>query len=95
MNGNDLFGNRSTKENEMSANGRSVLGEVSRAQALRDVAWVAEFLGVSKSWVYQAVAAGRLPCVRIGAAVRFDPNVIRAWVRGEGSGAVVKLPSCR
>ena len=26
--------------------------------ALRNVAWVAEFLGVSKSWVYQATANG-------------------------------------
>ena len=74
---------------------RSALGEASRSQAMRDVTWVAEFLGVSKSWVYQAVAGGRLPCVRIGAAVRFDPSVIRAWVKGEGSGRTVRLPSCR
>jgi len=73
----------------------SALGEVSRLQALRSVAWVAEFLGVSKSWVYQATAAGRIPCTRIGGALRFDPEVIRAWRSGDGSGAIVKLPSCR
>ncbi len=72
----------------------SNLGEVSREHALRDVAWLAEFLGVSKSWVYQATASGVLPCVRIGALVRFDPTVIRAWVRGEG-GKSTRLPSCR
>ncbi len=79
----------------MSADGESVLGPDSRLLALRTVAWVASFLGVSKSWVYQAVAAGRLPCVRVGAAVRFDPAVIKAWVKGEASGATVKLPGCR
>ena len=57
---------------------------------------VARFLAVSPSWVYQASAAGTLPCVRIGAAVRFDPDAIRAWVRGERHGGkVVQLPGCR
>ncbi len=73
----------------------SVLGEVSREIALRDVAWVAAFLGLSRSWVYQATAAGRLPCVRIGGRVRFDPTAIKAWVRGDAPGTIVKLPSCR
>ncbi len=70
------------------------LGAVSRERALRDVAWLAEFLGVSKSWVYQATASGVVPCVRIGSLVRFDPVVIKAWVQGEG-GKSAKLPSCR
>jgi len=73
----------------------SALGELSRERALRDINWVAEFLGVSRSWVYQATAAGRLPCVRIGAALRFDPVAIKAWVRGEKSASSVKLPGCR
>ena len=64
-------------------------------RALRDVAWVAAFLNVSKSWVYQATASGALPCIRVGAAVRFDPEAIRAWVRGEKSGLSVRLPGCR
>jgi excisionase family DNA binding protein len=73
----------------------SQLGQLSREHALRGVAWVAEFLGVSKSWVYQATASGALPCIRIGAAVRFDPELIRAWVRGEKSALSVRLPGCR
>ena len=74
---------------------RSHLGQFSRERALRGVAWVAEFLHVSKSWVYQATASGTLPCIRVGAAVRFDPEVIKAWVRGETSALSVKLPGCR
>lgn len=74
---------------------RPHLGQLSREQALRGVAWVAEFLNVSRSWVYQASAAGTLPCIRVGAALRFDPDVIRAWLRGEKSALSVKLPGCR
>ncbi len=79
----------------MEHQGRTRLGNTSGILALRDVGWVAEFLGVSKSWVYQATASGRLPCVRIGALVRFDPAVIKAWVKGETPGAIVTLPGCR
>jgi len=62
--------------------------------ALRNVAWVAEFLGVSKSWVYQATANGGLPCIRLGSALRFEKTAIERWIRGE-QGKSVKLPSCR
>ncbi len=43
---------------------------------------VAAFLKTSRSWVYQATADGTLPgVVRLGARLRFDPLVIKAWVR--------------
>ena len=62
---------------------------------LRDVAWVAKFLNVSKSWVYQASANGVLPVIRIGALLRFDPKVIDAWAKGGAETKSVQLPSCR
>ena len=40
---------------------------------------VARYLKTSRSWVYQSVATGRLPHVRIGALLRFKANAIRAW----------------
>ena len=56
----------------------------------------AEFLGVSRSWVYQATASGRMPCIRVGALLRFNPAVIKAWARGEAATTkAVRLPSCR
>lgn len=70
------------------------MSQASQPRALKDVHWVSAFLGVSKSWVYQATASGTIPCVRIGALVRFDPEVIKAWVRGE-TGKTVTLPGCR
>ena len=64
---------------------------------MKDVRWLAAFLEVSTSWVYQATASGVIPCVRVGALVRFDPQVIKAWVRGElpAKASTVKLPKCR
>jgi len=42
---------------------------------------VAKYLKVSRSWVYQRVAAGLLPYARIGALVRFRASRIRAFAR--------------
>jgi len=51
------------------------------SEQLWDVNDVAKYLKVSRSWVYQRVAAGLLPCTRIGALVRFRPSRIRALAR--------------
>lgn len=47
------------------------------------VAEVAACLRVSRSWVYHRAAAGLLPCLRVGALVRFDPDTIRAYAQCE------------
>jgi excisionase family DNA binding protein len=59
------------------------LGTVSRERALRDIHWVVEFLGMSNSWVYQAVESGILPCIRIGSALRFDKADIESWLKNQ------------
>jgi predicted DNA-binding transcriptional regulator AlpA len=48
---------------------------------------VARFLSMSPSWVYKEAEAGRLPCVRIGAALRFSSLAIKHYLAGlhEGS----------
>lgn len=47
---------------------------------LLTAAQVATRLAVSRRMVYDLVAGGRLPVVRIGGALRFDPNDIEAFV---------------
>ena len=49
----------------------------------------AAFLGMSPSWVYHQAAAGRIPCIRVVGALRFDPEALRAWARGERQGGRV------
>jgi hypothetical protein len=46
---------------------------------------VATFLQVSRSWVYQKAEAGLLPVIRLpgSSLLRFDPDVVRAFARGE------------
>lgn len=40
----------------------------------------AKLLRVSKSWVYQAAAAGTLPAFRLGRTVRFTRATLLAWL---------------
>jgi len=48
--------------------------------ALWTVNDVARLLKASLSWVYKAAERGELPCIRIGAMLRFEPAAIRAWL---------------
>jgi excisionase family DNA binding protein len=44
---------------------------------------VAHRLGVSRSWIYEAAKAGRIPCIRLGGPdgpVRFLPGDVDAWL---------------
>lgn len=59
------------------------------SEGLWDAKDVATFLKVSRSWVYERAQKGELPCRRIGALLRFEPEAIRAWVRGEKPDAKV------
>ena len=47
-----------------------------RLWTVRDAA---RYLTSSESFVYKAVQAGRLPCLRIGAMVRLLPEQVRAF----------------
>lgn len=51
------------------------------SSALWDANDVANFLKVSRSWVYQRAQAGLLPCLHVGGLLRFDPDAIQAFVR--------------
>jgi excisionase family DNA binding protein len=55
---------------------------------------VAEFLGVSVSWVYQAARNAAIPCLKIGNSLRFVPQRVHAWTLGQTSGERVQLPTC-
>ncbi len=50
---------------------------------------VARFLSMSDSWVYKEAEAGRLPCLRLGAALRFRPEAIRRWLEQTNAPSIV------
>ena len=41
----------------------------------------AELLAVKPSWVYDAVRAGTVPCLRIGRHIRFTRPMLEDWLR--------------
>jgi excisionase family DNA binding protein len=45
---------------------------------------VAHRLGIHRTHLYQLVRTGRIPHLRVGRAVRFDPKVIATWVYAGG-----------
>jgi len=49
-------------------------------KAYLTVAELADWLGVSRSWVYQRTSTRRLPHVKLGAAIRFVPEDVEAWL---------------
>jgi excisionase family DNA binding protein len=56
---------------------------------LLSIADVAEWLGVSKSWVYDHITRKqpRLPCIRLGEITRFRVEEIEEFIREHASGS--------
>lgn len=61
--------------------------------SLWDVKDIAHVLKASVSWVYKAVERGELPCIRIGAMVRFEPAAIRSWLAARKQGPALTVTS--
>jgi excisionase family DNA binding protein len=40
----------------------------------------ARLLSVKTSWVYEAVRAGRVPCLRVGRHIRFTRGMLEDWL---------------
>lgn len=55
----------------------------------------AAYLAVSTSLVYKQAEAGVMPCLRVGALLRFEPESVRSWARNGGaqSAAIISLAS--
>lgn len=70
--------------NDEGKEGRPVRSEVS-TERLWTVREVADYLGMSQSWVYRQVEANAIPHAKLGTALRFHPERVREFAR---SGAV-------
>jgi excisionase family DNA binding protein len=54
---------------------------IERRSQLFNVLEIAQLLGRGKSTIYEWVAAGRVPYIRIGTTILFDPIKIARWLR--------------
>lgn len=57
-----------------------------RLQPLLTVRQVAAVLQVDEKTIRRFVWAGRIPCVRIGRRIRFDPADVERWVSARKEG---------
>lgn len=62
----------------MSTSDRRTVGPLWNARQL------AQRLGIHRTRLYLLVRTGRIPHLRIGRLVRFDPDAIAAWVKAGG-----------
>lgn len=53
---------------------------------LLDAAGLAELLDVPKTWLLREARAERIPHVRLGRYVRFDPQEVELWLKGRRRG---------
>ena len=64
-------------------------------EALWKVKEVGRYLSVSESMVYKLAGTGELPCLRIGTCLRFEPDLVRRFargeIRGEPEGRIVEI----
>ncbi len=47
---------------------------------------VVEVIGVSRKAIYEMVASGELPSIRIGRRVRIPVNALREWIEQQSEG---------
>ncbi len=53
-----------------------------QSQVLLDIAGVAARLGVEVRYVRRLVAEARIPYIKLGHLLRFDPAEVEAWLDG-------------
>jgi excisionase family DNA binding protein len=74
-----LEGERVMKSRQ-GRSGQSNERAASRSRELVDIEWVARRLGVSVRHVRRLVAERRIPFVKWGHLLRFDPDEIETWI---------------
>jgi excisionase family DNA binding protein len=52
---------------------------------LVDASWVASYLAVKRSTVFDWAESGRLPCIRLGRRLRFRVAAVEAWIKANES----------
>ena len=60
------------------------------AEPLWTVADVLAFTRMRRTWLYERIARNELPHYRLGGAVRFSPQEIRAWLERTRVGGAVR-----
>jgi excisionase family DNA binding protein len=60
---------------------RDMASTIDRMTGLLTATELFPLIGVSRTTIYQMVADGGIPYLRIGTMIRFDPHAIAEWLR--------------
>jgi excisionase family DNA binding protein len=69
---------------EFPHEGKLVAMSATLSEPLLNVRVAAELLSVSSRTIYELVARGELPHVRVGGQIRFVPSALEQWLRNGG-----------
>lgn len=58
----------------------SLAGMIRRRRTALTADELAEILSFSQKHIYKLAKQGRIPCIRIGCAIRFDHHTVEAWI---------------
>jgi excisionase family DNA binding protein len=59
----------------------SIPDRISKIDRALTVQELAKTLNLSRAFIYRLAASGKIPSMRVGKAVRFDPKCVAAWLR--------------
>jgi excisionase family DNA binding protein len=68
---------------DIALSGLTLPDQLRRIGRAVDATFLAHVLGVSRLLIYKRASAGRIPCFRIGSAVRFDPSLVARWLEAQ------------
>jgi excisionase family DNA binding protein len=69
------------REVNTTAGSSDLASRIEKLPGALTAAELAAFLNLGKSAVYEMAATGRIPSIKFGATVRFDPATVAAWLR--------------
>ena len=61
-------------------------------EALWTVREAAAFLRLGRNTIYEWAASGKLPSVRLGSRIRFQPAALRRWVAVQVEATTLRRP---
>jgi excisionase family DNA binding protein len=66
------------------------IAKIRQRRNLMSVKEVAEMLGLSSETIYRMARKSRIPVLRLGLTLRFDPQMIALWLEGKQIGPRVR-----
>jgi excisionase family DNA binding protein len=72
---------KNPSEINATAGGSDLASRIEKLPGALTASELATLLNMGKTAVYEMAATGRIPSIKIGATVRFDPSRTATWIR--------------